>query len=292
MQATIAQEVQPSVFQPQNSAAGGISSLLVDRGQDGLGLGQNASLLRDPALQQVAPTRDDLAIKRLTDQTSPMFARIPTATTTALVYNDAVALRTDTDTVLRPYSMRPVGPDQHLVGRYEDFQFHPTISSQSSDARGGNPAPKDDASRMSGAWRYPYDEIGTVAAAGLVTSQLNFQENRAAQMELSAYAEAQGKSVMPGATQMYGYEAQGVFGEAAGSILGQAPAAETQGILSVVPASGAVAKANDADPEDALEALANIEDKAVQGERVLAYDNQLEQINNFREANQFSTGMQ
>lgn len=290
MQATTPQEVQPPLTQPQNALpADGFGSVLVDRSQDGVGLGQHASLLRDPKLNQVAPTRDDLAIRRMTDNAMPMFARVPNATTTDLVYRDALSLRTDTDTVLRPYSMRPVGPDQHLVGTYEDFQLHPTVHSRSSDARGGR-APNDDARRLEGAWRYPYSEIGQVAAAGLVTSQLNFQENQAAQNELEKYAAGQGKSAMPGATQMYGYEASGIFGEAAGSILGAAPAADTQGILSVVPASGAVVKGNNVVPEDSLAALTNIEDTTIQGERVLAYDNQMKMVTNFREANQFSTG--
>ena len=124
----------------------------------------------------------------------------------------------------------------------------------------------------------------------MVTSQLNFQENQAAQNELEKYAAEQGKSAMPGATQMYGYEANGIFGENAGRIMGSAPAADTQGILSVVPASGAVVKGNDVVPEDALAALTNIEDTTIQGERVLAYDNQMKRVANFREADQFSTG--
>lgn len=290
MQATTPQEVQPPLTQPQNALpSDGFGSVLVDRSQDGVGLGQNASLLRDPKLNQVAPTRDDLAIRRMTDNAMPMFARVPNATTTDLVYKDALTLRTDTDTVLRPYSMRPVGPDQHLVGTFEDFQLHPTVLSRSSDARGGR-APDDDARKLEGAWRYPYAEIGQVAAAGLVTSQLNFQENQAAQNELEKYAAEQGKSAMPGATQMYGYEANGIFGEAAGSILGAAPAADTQGILSVVPASGAVVKGNNVVPENSLAALTNIEDTTIQGERVLAYDNQMKMVTNFREADQFSTG--
>ena len=71
---------------------------------------------------------------------------------------------------------------------------------------------------------------------------------------------------------------------------GTAPAADSQGILSVVPASGAVVKGNDVVPEDALAALTNIEDNTIQGERVLAYDNQLKRVANYREADQFATG--
>lgn len=285
------QEVAPPLTQAQNAVPrDGWGTTLVDRASDGLGLGQNAVLLRDPKVGQVAPTRDDLAIRKLTDASLPMFTRVPNATTTDLVYQDALRLRTDTDTVLRPYSMRPVGPDQHLIGTFEDFQLHPTIASTSVDARNGRPLADNDAQRLASAWRYPYDEIGTVAAAGLVTSMLNFQENRAAQVELERHAKAQGASAMPGATQMYDYEGKGIFGEAAGRIVGSAPALETQGILSVVPASGAVVRANDAVPENSLAALTNIEDRTIQGERVLAYDNQLRQVRNYTEADQFRTG--
>lgn len=262
----------------------GFASLLLDRGRDGLGLGQGPMFTRDPALQQVATTREDLAAEKLTDNTLPMFARAPTATTTHLVYKDAQVLRTDVESVLRPYGMRVVGPDQHLIGTFEDFQFHPTISSRSTDARGGVPPDANDpANALASAWRYPYDEIGAVKAAGLVTSQLNYQENQRVQRELEEHARLQGASAMPGATQMRGYESEGIFGEMTGRILGTAPAAETQGILSIVPASGAVVMANNVPGAEALLG----ESEVIQGERVLAHDNQLRAAMRYREADQF-----
>ena len=245
----------------------------------GLGLGQNASLLRAPQLTLVAPTRDDLAVKRLTDSTLPLFARVPASTTTALVFNDAT---------LRPASMRPIGPEQHLIGEYEDYQFHPTIASTEPNARGGKP-PTGPASALASAWRYPYDEIGPIAASGLLTSQLNFQENKYAQEGLNKYAAEQQEIVMPGATQMYGFEGDGIFGTQGVDILGSAPVARTQGVLTVVPASGAVMRDNDAEV-DSLAALDNIEDRAIQGERVLAYDNTLRQVLSYKDEDQFAFG--
>jgi hypothetical protein len=247
------------------------------------GLGQNASLLRDPQLMQVAPTRDDLAAKRLTDSTAPMYARIPTATSRALVFEGATTARTNTESVLRGQSMRPVGPAQHVVGDYEDFQFHPTIVSNSSDARGG----RGGDTSLQGAWRYPYSEVGTVAAAGLVTSQLNYQENQSIQSDIASYAESQGDVVMPGATQMHGYSESGIF-KWAGNAMGALPAARTQGVLSVVPASGAVIRGNDyLQTSDAMTALDGIEDRTIQGERILAHDQRLNRLRAYRAPTQF-----
>lgn len=280
------QQQEHTVLQPGSRLPDdGFGSLLLDRGRDGLGLGQGPLFLRDPQLQQVAPTREDLAAQKLTENAVPMFSRTPTTTTTHLVYKDALVTRTDTDSVLRPYSLRVVGPDQLLVGSYEDFQFHPTIYSRSNDARGGRPPPSGDAAQaLSSAWRYPYSEIGTVEAAGLVTSQLNYQENKDLQLELERHARRQGASAMPGATQMHGYVSKGIFGEGAGRVLGTAPAAETQGILSVVPASGAVMMGNDVPGASALQS----ENEVIQGERILAYDQQLKAAMGFRAADQFT----
>lgn len=280
------QQQEQTVLQPGSRLPDDrFGSQLLDRGRDGLGLGQGPLFIRDPLLQQVAPMREDLAAEKLTNNAVPMFSRTPTATTTTLVYKDAQVLRTDTDSVLRPYSMRVVGPDQLLVGSFEDFQFHPTIYSQSTDARDGrSPPTTDPANLMASAWRYPYKEIGVVEAAGLVTSQLNYEENKAQQLELERYAQRQGASAMPGATQMHGYTTQGIFGERAGRILGTAPAAETQGILTIVPASGAVVMGNDVPGLSALQS----ENDVIHGERILAHDQQLRAAMGFREANQFT----
>lgn len=274
--------------------AGGFGTAIIDEsysnedGEYGLGSGQSSVLLRDPQLMQVATTRDDLAVRRLTDSSAPLFARVPTATTTSLVYKDALRQRVNTGTTLRPASMRPVGPAQLLVGTFEDFQFHPTIYSRSGDARGGEQPPRGEpAAGLAGAWRYPYTEVGAVAGAGLVTSMLNFQENRAAQESIEAYAANQETVVMPGATQMYGYESEGLF-STAGSVMGDAPAARTQGVLTTVPASGAVVRGNDADTRDALSVLSGIEDRTIQGERVLAYDNTLRRASGYTDVDQFA----
>ena len=249
------------------------------------GLGQNASLLRDPHLMQVAPTRDDLAMRHLTDGSRPLFARVPTATTTALVFRDATKLRTDTDTILRPSGMRTVGPSQSLLGEFEDFQYHPTVASTSSDARGGKTA-SGAADALAGAWRYPFTDVGVVAAGGLVTSMLNFQENKDAQHALERHATAQQNVAMPGATQMHGYESSGMF-QNGGSVWGTAPAAQTQGVLTTVPATGAVITGNRLGSGDPLAALRDAQEHGIQAERILIHDNTLRQTEGFRDPDQF-----
>ena len=92
---------------------------------------------------------------------------------------------------------------------------------------------------------------------------------------------------MPGATQMYGYESEGLF-STANSVMGDAPAARTQGVLTTVPASGAVVRGNDADTRDALSVLSGIEDRTIQGERVLAYDNTLRRASGYTDVDQFA----
>lgn len=253
---------------------------------EAFGLGQNAALLRDPDLQQVAPTRDGLTANRLTAQANPMYSRVPTATTTALVFQDAASIRVNTDTVLRAETVRAVGPSEFLVGDFEDLQFHPTMASSAPDARGGRRAD----THLAGAWRYPYHEVGAVAASGVLTSQLNYQENKKLQGEVLAYAaQQQEPPLAPGSLQQYGTAGNGLFDVNSGSVIGDAPVARTQSILTVVPASGAVVRGTDAATDDALAVLDGIEDRAIQGERLLAHDNRMLRLEAYRHPDQFHT---
>jgi hypothetical protein len=116
---------------------------------------------------------------------------------------------------------------------------------------------------------------------------LNYQENTQVQNELRTHTAAQQEVPMPGATQMYDIPGNEIFGTQGLNIAGTAPAARTQGILSVTPASGAVVRGNDYNVRDALAALDGIEDRAVQGERVLAHDNQMSRVMGYRNPDQF-----
>lgn len=279
----------PRFLRTNSVPSDGFATTILDESieVEGFGLGQNASLLRDPDLQLVAPTRDDLAAKNLTARANPMYSRVPTATTTALVFQDAAKMRTNTDTVLRAETVRPVGPSELLVGDFEDFQFHPTMSSRASDARGGRRADTS----LAGAWRYPYHEVGAVAAAGILTSQLNFQENKKLQGDVLSYASQQQKPPMaPGSLQQYGTAGNGLFDLNGGYVIGDAPVAHTQSVLTVVPASGAVVRSNDAftATKDALTALDGIEDRGIQGERILAHDHRMQRLQAYRPPNQFA----
>jgi hypothetical protein len=151
----------------------------------------------------------------------------------------------------------------------------------SSGARGGRAPDR----RLEGGWRYPYAEVGAVGASGLLTSQLNFQENKQLQEKLDVQVAKNRSVVMPGSDQQYGRRGSGIFGEEV-DVVGVAPVARTQGVLTIVPASGAVMRGNTFDV-DPMSALDGIEDVSIQGERVLAHDNQLLRLGAFRNPAQF-----